>query len=363
MNQTKIETSVFSVRNGAIVGGIATAIGYLFLIIWMVVNNQNISEPGPNIAVGVFGCILSLAVLGVHSWLDRNAKLIAVGVIGFVLLLLKLSAASRLGLLGDAAIMFGASNAAMGFGFALAIVAMACLLARRDSPDNDAVRYALLGLGITGALLYLVTTLNALTEGGRWRGLGAVFAGGNVALIVFASLVLLGLMGVLVIGLIAGTKQVAIKSVCQWGVALGALVFYLTVGYVFLDFFIGLMKYPDQAVKFVLILILNLVTGIGTLFGPAFICVTTLGRVVESLSHWRQWDMENQFSTERPVTAAPSNSPTSTATPARSKPAPAAAAVPTAVEGQLKTLKDLYEQGLISQQEYNEKRAEILKRL
>jgi hypothetical protein len=285
MNQTESGTGVFSVRNGAILGGVATAIGYLLLIIQTVVHHDSIPEPGPIIARGVFGCILGLLVLGLHAWLERNIRLIAVSVTGLVLLLLKLLAPSRLALMGDATIVFGVGYGALALGFALAIFTMACLVARRDSPENNVVRYALLGLGITGTLLYLVAILAALAEKGRnWRGLGAIFGSGNVPLIIFASLALLGLVGVLVIGLIAGTKHVAIKNVCQWGIALGVSVFYLSVGYIFLNFFVELLKQPERVANLILALVVNLVAGVGTVFGAALICAATLGRALGLLA-------------------------------------------------------------------------------
>jgi Short C-terminal domain len=365
MSQTEVGagTGVFSVRTGAILGGIATTVGYLLLIIWTAVNHDRVSGPGPIIATGVFGCILGLAVLGVHGWLANNGRLIAVGAIGLVLLLLKMIASARLEFLETAAIPFGNGNAALGLGFVLAVFTIGCLVVRRESPENNAVRNALLGIGITGTLLYVVTILAALADGGRTsRGLGAAFGSGDIALIIFTSLVLLGLAGVLVIGLMAGTKHEAVKAICKWGIALGVLVFYLTVGYIFLDFFIGLMKFPERAAQLILILLMTLVTGIGTLFGPAFICVVSVGRIVGLSSQWQLWGGAQRLAAEKPFTEATSE-PTPALPSPRFQPSPAVAATSTNVESQLKTLKDLHDKGLISQQEYVEKRAEILRRL
>lgn len=206
-------------------------------------------------------------------------------------------------------------------------------------------------------MLYLVHLLVALAEGGVRRSVyGEIFSSGDPVMIIYTVLVMLAVLTIFGLALIAvsGAQDAGKLGRAATRVALGVL--YLVVGLTFLRFFLAVFQDGASIGRQVLDLATELMAGLLPFLAIVLLCVRAIRESLETLGGIEWTALKVETKAPAPV-SAPSAPPSA-------KPQQEVQEDTTATaEEQLKKLKRLREQELITEAEYQQKRADILSRL
>jgi len=330
-----------------VVSGIMTAIGCLFLFVYALVRREQLEDgsaviksAGASLAISIAAIVVAARFRGViRAWIEAA--------FGVLLLFLGAGLAGHIGLPEGLKILFGGAPV-LNFGLIMAVIVVGLLEARRHKQGGALSRYSLGVVSVVAAVSYLVQFLVLLADGPRGAVyLSQVFRGGDVILILYTMIVYTGLLTILSCGIADCWTNRNIKKLYKVGISAAWMIICLVVGLTLMLFLLNLSK--EGICAQVLAFVLGIVGIITPVAGAVYLCVKgicdgmTFDQEAVGMGAYREYS--------NPVPRLVDNS------------TPAIINAFSPLEQKLRDLQNLQRQGLITENEYQTKKREVLERL
>jgi len=340
----------------SMVTGIMTAVGYLFWLFLAIVKRGDMPV-GPIISIAVIGMLGGAAVITCAFVLKGSLRAYLIAGMGLLLQIFILIFAAKIGDRAGAScgldyVVGGQTLSALGL--VLLLLALAALHARQNDTASPLIRYTLGGLAGATLMLYLVQLL-VFVAGDESDALpiAAAFSDGAAARIAYAVLLTIGLLGVLGISIGAAITTREVDQVAMAGLIVARIVLGLIVVFPLYIFMVRAIDGDD--VKSMIVPLIGGIAALAPLVAAFYVLVAG---VSESLCAVAQWLGSQSRIALEPIPAL-AQSGAYAAAPLPAQPADASGGI----EDQLRKLKNWREQGLITEEEYQQKRGELLKKL
>ena len=358
-NQTsKTETTAISTAEPlarlAIVAGVFIACGYLFLLVLSVVKRSDIYKANQVISIAVTGLIGGVLAIVAGAAFRGIVRELSMAGSGLLVLILSLALQWQMDVPAATMVICGGKSGILAVGFVLAVLGLSGLYARRQNPESKVIRFTSGAASGIALLLYIVQILVSLSEGqsGSWP-MVRVFSSGDALLITYFIIVTLAVLSILVISIVASIKDTVVEALTQGSLIIAHALIWLAAGYSVLSFLLMALQGTGWIGSQILQLVTTIVVGLFPLVGAICLCVTGIGRGFVSVTGWVK---ENGAATGE-LNPDKGKGQASKVAPLASELAEAT------VEDQLRKLKGWREQGLISEEDYEQKRKDLLSRL
>jgi hypothetical protein len=403
------------------VAGLPAACGLLFLLFFVALTRSDVPASGWIIQIAILGMLagIAAAVAGrLTKGLARSALMAAFGAILVIvsvalvwsILPADSTAPAALNLKRGfqvEAVLLGGTSGLLALSFGALVLVVGALYARSRGAEHPKVRRILAGLAILVAVLQLANWMVMLagdSETGRWTA--DLFARGRAplaALYLWWNLSLWAVVVLALVSLMPSPRQARLISV---GLMVAQAMLWSVVAAVVLGFFYGLARAGDNAPTngaLVLGLLLGVIGGLVPLAAGVGLCLAGASALLRTAGSWSLPSAKTAEVDAMPVRQVPARQPSGYGTPAvpgvsaaatpvapppapvvrvilPSEPPPLRAisvipvpddplpAVPPAAESppiefQLRRLKQLLDEDLITAEDYNQKKRELLSRL
>lgn len=327
---------------------IVSAVGYLFLLFLAVLRKQDFGGANSLSSITVFGlaaCGAAIVVEWTLVGLPRTATLAG---LGLIMLILCISLAGRINFPIALTLLYGGGSGILAFAFVALIISLGFLDARRHRPQSAMIRFVCGGASGVALMAYLVQLLVILADDGfDSSGLGYVFRGGDVIMKIYAWVMILAVLAILVVGLTAAVRTSGAEELARVGFGLSRFIFWLVVTVVLIRL---VLQISSRSVgPFILDFLVAVVGGLGPLACAAFLLIGSLRDGLVSIQ---------SGSLKRAMRAPEARFRMATETEA---PLPARdLKVAGDIESQLRKLKQWHEEGLISTEDYQRKKNQLL---
>ena len=341
----------------SMVAGIMTAIGYLFWLFLAIVKREDMAPVAPVISIAVIGMLAGFAVITCARLFQGMLRAYLVAGLGILLQILVLvfaaKIAGRIPYMSCGLDYVVGNQALSALGLVLLLMALGALDARQKNAASPVIRCALGGVAAATLMLYLVQILVfAAGDESDALPIASAFERG-AAPIAYAVLLTLGLLGVLGISIGAAAASREVDQVAKAGLIVARIVLGLIIAFPFFEFIMAAAAGDD--LKSRVVPLIGGIAAMAPLVGAFYILVAGIS---ESLTATAALLAAPRRPVLQPLPAVAVAGPVLYPLPSEQIPQPT-----DGIEGQLRKLKSWREQGLITEEEYQQKRSDLLKRL
>ena len=355
-------TTTTAPLNLFVASGVTIAIGYVFLFVYAMVRRDHldyssavIKSTGVSLAIGIAAISIAVRFFGVvRGWIEAG--------LGVLLLYLGINLAGRIGIPEGLKILFGGASA-LSFGLILTVIVVGLLEARRCKQGGLLSRYSLGGISVVAVILYLVQFLVLLADGSNGVVyLSQVLRSGDPILIVYAVIVYAGLLTILGCGIADCWTNRNIGKLYTAGLSAAWVVSCLIVGLTLMLFLMNLSM--ESIGEKILTFVLGIVGIIAPLAGAVYLCI---GGIRDGMTS-DQKNAEAGASRQPSTQVSPTIGSTADVTPAL-RPLESLlkynidCPTESPLARKLRELQNLHSQGLITEDEYQVKKREVLGQL
>ena len=343
-----------------LIAGIATAAGYLFLLCFTAIKYHEIPWAQAIITACVLG-ILAGGTAAVVSYAARGlAQTITIGALGLFLVILPMVLACQMKVSPQTASFLGSgsavsatdNNVLSSVAFALMVLLLGAIHARTSNFESLLIRWLVGALAAALLIMELVYWLMFISGNNELtRAIPNMFSNKQIVPIVFFIWMNAVCLAILIVGLISAIRQDNGTKLAKISIVLAKVAMWSVVVLVSLDFIIAVTSVDSNSGNRVgllfMVWMLALVGGLVPLFGAIYLCVSGLSGTLALIV-----TLTNRGPLASPATMVAGNR--------QEVSTPTAAAASGNVQGKLEQLKQLLEQGMITSQDYDAKKRELL---